>query len=73
MNIKRVSFFMLSLLSASDIYAITPPKYSQGQWLISGDVGAIWPNVNTTINVDNGSRFSASGNVDQYLAYANHE
>ena len=74
MNIKNASFLLFSLLSASDlIYAITLPKYSQGQWLLSGDLGAVWPNISKTITVDNGSGFPVPGNIDQYSAYSSHE
>ncbi len=74
MSIKKTGWLICSLLSMSDlIYAVSLPKYTQGQWLISGDVGAIWPEINTTMWVNNGSGFPTSGNFDQYSANSDHE
>lgn len=73
MNIKNASFLLFSLLSTSDcIYATTFPKYSHGHWLLSGDLGTVFPKINTTMTIDNGSGFPAPSNVDQYTAYSNH-
>jgi len=69
MNIKNTSFLLLLLLSASHwSYANAMPHYSEGHWLISGDVGAVWPNINSTMAVNNGSGFPAPGYQDLYSA-----
>jgi len=72
MDLKKMILASALLNAANSVCSMTLPHDTQGHWLLSGDLGALWPQIHTTMNVDNGSGLSVPANTDHYSASSSH-